>query len=84
MPTKASPATIRTVPMIAGKSLIVIASSSLPPLSLLRPHAACDASHMQYGKEPPLAILSLVGPRMGAGGIRMVGTSLDSIQQGTS
>jgi hypothetical protein len=31
MPTKASPATIRTVPKIAGKSLIVIASSSLPP-----------------------------------------------------
>src|SRR5580704_5082784 len=29
MPTKASPATIRTVPMTAGKSLIVTASSSL-------------------------------------------------------
>src|SRR3979490_113601 len=36
MPTKASPATIRTVPIIAGKSLIVIASSSLPLLFALQ------------------------------------------------
>src|SRR6478736_6930200 len=39
MPTKARPATIRTVPMIAGKSLIVIASSS--------PIAALAARYVQ-------------------------------------